>query len=107
MSVKMELKKLIRTGQGRIILRGKTLIEKKAEKNSIVITEIPYQLSKSRLIEEIADLVNKGKIENIADLRDESDQEGLRIVIELKTNSDSELVLNNLFKFTSCRQAIG
>lgn len=95
------IKEAYQTGQGRIILRGKTFIEKKGRKEHIVITEIPYQISKSRLIEEIADLVNKGKIENIADLRDESDQEGLRIVIELKTNSDSELVLNNLFKFTS------
>ncbi|HOA41029.1 MAG: DNA gyrase subunit A [Halanaerobiales bacterium] len=95
------IKEAYRTGQGRIILRGKTLIEKKGRKEQIVITEIPYQLSKSRLIEEIADLANKGKIDNIADLRDESDQEGLRIVIELKSNADSDLILNRLFKFTS------
>lgn len=95
------IREAYQTGQGRIILRGKTAIEKKGRKEQIVITEIPYQISKSRLIEEIADLVNKGKLENIADLRDESDQEGMRIVIELKANTDSELVLNNLFKFTS------
>ncbi|MFW6306239.1 MAG: DNA gyrase subunit A [Bacillota bacterium] len=90
-----------KTGKGKIILRATTEIEKKGRKEQLVITEIPYQLSKSRLIEEIANVVNKGKINTISDLRDESDQEGLRIVIELKSSADNELVLNRLYKYTS------
>lgn len=90
-----------RTGKGKIILRAATKLEKNGKRKQIVITEIPYQLNKSRLIEEIADLVNNGKIDSISDLRDESDQEGLRIVIELKPNTDTDLVLNRLYKFTS------
>lgn len=90
-----------KTGKGKLILRATTKIEKVGKKKQIVITEIPYQLNKSRLIEEIAEMYNKGKIENISDLRDESDQEGLRIVIELKSNAVSELVLNQLYKYTS------
>lgn len=90
-----------KTGKGKIILRATTNVEKIGRKKAIIITEIPYQLNKSRLIEEIADVVNKGKVENISDLRDESDQEGLRIVVELKNTADSELVLNRLYKYTS------
>lgn len=94
-----------RTGKGKIILRAKTEEEKVGRKKQIIITEIPYQLNKSRLIEEIADVVNKGKVENISDLRDESDKDGLRIVIELKSNTDSELVLNRLYKYTSLQSS--
>jgi len=90
-----------RTGKGKIILRATTKIENNGRRKQIVITEIPYQLNKSRLIEEIADMVNNGKIDSISDLRDESDQEGLRIVIELKANTETELVLNRLYKYTS------
>jgi len=90
-----------RTGKGKIILRANTELEKSGRKTNIIVTEIPYQLNKSRLIEEIADVVNKGKVENISDLRDESDKDGLRIVIELKSNADSELILNRLYKYTS------
>ncbi len=90
-----------KTGKGKLTLRGTTEVEKIKRKKQLIITEIPYQVNKSRLIEEIADMVNKGKIENISDLRDESDQDGLRIVIELKTGADSELVLNRLYKYTS------
>lgn len=95
------IKEAYRSGKGKITLRGTTKIEKVNRKKQIIITEIPYQVNKSRLIEEIADMVNKGKIANITDLRDESDQDGLRIVIELKTGADSELVLNRLYKYTS------
>lgn len=90
-----------RTGKGKITLRANTEIEKNGRKEQIIINEIPYQLNKTRLIEEIAEIVNKGKIESISDLRDESDKDGLRIVIELKSNADSALVLNRLYKFTS------
>ncbi|QTL98328.1 DNA gyrase subunit A [Iocasia frigidifontis] len=90
-----------KTGKGKIILRAKTKIEKKGKKTNIIITEIPYQLNKSRLIEEIADLVNSGKIDGISDLRDETDQEGIRVVIELKANTDTELILNRLYKYSS------
>ena len=86
-----------KTGKGKIILRAKARIDKIGRKPQIVITEIPYQLNKSHLIEEIADTVNKGKIQNISDLRDESDKDGLRIVIELKTNTDADLILNQLY----------
>jgi len=89
------------TGKGKLTLRAKTVIENSGRHKQIIITEIPYQLNKTRLIEEIANLVNNGKVENISDLRDESDREGLRIVIELKTAADSKLVLNRLYKFTS------
>lgn len=94
-----------KTGKGKIILRAKTEVEKSGRKKNIIVSEIPYQLNKSRLIEEIAELVNKGKINNISDLRDESDQDGLRIVIELKSGADSDLVLNRLYKFTSLQSS--
>ncbi|MEJ6950602.1 DNA gyrase subunit A [Natronospora cellulosivora (SeqCode)] len=94
-----------KTGKGKIILRAKTKLEKVRRKTNIIITEIPYQLNKSRLIEEIADVVNKGKVDNISDLRDESDKDGLRIVIELKANSDTELILNRLYKYTSLQNS--
>ncbi|MFW6035814.1 MAG: DNA gyrase subunit A [Halothermotrichaceae bacterium] len=95
------IKKAYKTGKGKIILRAATDIEKSGRKKQIIITEIPYQLNKSKLIEEIADLVNSGKINKISDLRDESDQDGLRVVIELKSNTDTDLLLNRLYKYTS------
>ena len=94
-----------RTGKGRIILRGKTKLEQQGRKKRIIITEIPYQLNKTRLIEEIAETVNNGKIDSISDLRDESDQEGLRIVLDLKTDVDTQLVLNRLYKYTSLQNS--
>lgn len=97
-----EIKKAYRTGKGRITLRGKTKIEKRSRNcESIVITEIPYQLNKSKLIEEIADTVKKGKVDNVTNVRDESDQDGLRIVIELKSKANTEIILNRLYKYTS------
>ncbi len=90
------------TGTGRITVRAKAEIENKGKsKEQIIITEIPYQLQKTKLIEEIADAVNKEKVNNISDIRDESDRDGMRIVIELKTNSNSNIVLNQLYKYTS------
>ncbi len=99
---KEEILKAYKTGKGKITLRAKANIEKTASgrKEQIIVTEIPYQLNKAKLIEEIAELVNKGKIENVSDLRDETDQNGMRIVIELKNGSDSGLILNQLYKYS-------
>lgn len=99
------IKSAYQTGKGKIILRAKSKLEKSGRHQNIIITEIPYQLNKSKLIEEIADLVNKGKINSVADLRDESDKQGIRIVIELKSNGDPELTLNRLYKYTSMQSS--
>jgi DNA gyrase subunit A len=98
-----------RTGRGAILMRAKASIEsaKKGDKQSIVITEIPYQVNKARLIEKIADLVGEKTIEGISDLRDESDREGMRIVIELKRGEVPEVILNNLYKHTQLQQSFG
>ncbi|MBW4827747.1 MAG: DNA gyrase subunit A [Clostridiaceae bacterium] len=96
-----EIKKAYRTGRGKVIVRAKTEIEDFGKnRNRIVVTELPYQVNKARLIEKIADLVRDKKIEGISDLRDESDKEGMRIVIELKRDAIPKVVLNNLFKQT-------
>src|SRR5687768_16385295 len=98
-----------RTGRGAILMRAKASIEsaKKGDKQSIVITEIPYQVNKARLIEKIADLVGEKIIEGISDLRDESDREGMRVVIELKRGEVPEVILNNLYKHTQLQQSFG
>ncbi|MCK8827884.1 DNA gyrase subunit A [Natroniella acetigena] len=96
------IKKAYRTGKGKITLRGKSKIEAAGRgRKKIVITEIPYQLNKSKLIEAIADTVRKEKIDNIRDVRDESDRDGLRIVIDLKRNANPDIILNRLYKYTS------
>ncbi|KIM03804.1 MAG: DNA gyrase subunit A [Sulfurovum sp. AS07-7] len=95
------------TGRGRIKVRAKTHIEQKANKEIIVIDELPYQVNKSRLIENIAQLVKDKQIEGISELRDESDREGIRVVIELKRDAMSEIVLNNLFKSTQMQITFG
>ena len=95
------------TGRGRIKLRAKTHIEKKANREIIVIDELPYQVNKARLIENIANLVKDKMIEGISEIRDESDREGIRVVIELKRDAMSEIVLNNLFKQTSMQTTFG
>ena len=98
-----------RNGRGTILLRARSTYEhsKKGDKTSIVVTEIPYQVNKAKLIERIADLVREKTIEGVADLRDESDREGLRIVIELKRGEVPEVVLNNLYKHTSLQTSYG
>lgn len=96
-----------RTGRGRIKIRAKTHIEKKANKDIIVIDELPYQTNKARLIEQIAELVKEKQIEGISEVRDESDREGIRVVIELKREAMSEIVLNNLFKSTTMESTFG
>ncbi|EAH8440854.1 DNA gyrase subunit A [Campylobacter coli] len=96
-----------RTGRGRVKIRAKTHIEKKSNKDIIVIDELPYQTNKARLIEQIAELVKEKQIEGILEVRDESDREGIRVVIELKREAMSEIVLNNLFKSTTMESTFG
>ncbi len=98
-----------RTGRGTITLRARAKIEeqKKGEKLSIVVTEIPYQVNKARLLEKIAELVQAKVIEGIADLRDESDREGMRIAIDLRRGEVPEVILNNLFKHTPLQTTFG
>ncbi|WP_027309369.1 DNA gyrase subunit A [Caloramator sp. ALD01] len=88
------------TGRGRITVRAKAEIEEEKGKHRIIVTEIPYQVNKAKLIEDIAELVKDKKIEGISDLRDESDREGMRIVIELKRDANPNVVLNLLYKHT-------
>jgi len=95
------------TGRGRIKVRAKTHIEKKGNRDVIVIDELPYQVNKARLIENIANLVKDKMIDGVSEIRDESDREGIRIVIELKKDAMSEIVLNNLFKQTSMQTTFG
>jgi DNA gyrase subunit A len=97
------------TGRGSITVRAKALIEPspKTDRVSIVVTEIPYQVNKAKLLEKIADLVRDKTIEGISDLRDESDREGLRIVIDLRRGEPAEVVLNNLYKHTPLQTSFG
>ncbi len=97
------------TGKGIISLRARAMIERgrKTERDRIVITEIPYQLNKGRLLENIADLVNDKKLGGIADIRDESDREGMRIVIEIRKGEFPEVILNNLYKHTALQTSFG
>ncbi len=98
-----------KTGRGRIYVRAKADIEidERTNRESIIISEIPYQLNKSRLIEKIAELVKDKKLEGIAELRDESDKDGMRIVIDLKRGEISEVVLNNLYAQTQMQSVFG
>ncbi|MDP3040513.1 MAG: DNA gyrase subunit A, partial [Deltaproteobacteria bacterium] len=97
------------TGKGTIQLRARALIErqKRTEREAVVITELPYQVNKARLLEKIAELVQEKRIEGISDLRDESDREGMRIVIELKREAVAQVVLNQLFKHTQMQVTFG
>ncbi|MBC2851062.1 DNA gyrase subunit A [Cetobacterium sp. 8H] len=96
------------TGRGRVRVRGKIEIEEaKNGRQSLIINEIPYQLNKSSLIEKIANLVKEKKIVGISDLRDESDRDGIRVVIELKKGEEPELVLNSLYKYTELQTTFG
>ena len=98
-----------KTGRGVIRLRARALIEKNArnDRESIVITELPYQVNKANLIEKIAELVRDKKIAGISDLRDESDREGIRMVIDLKRDENSAIILNQLYKFTQMETSFG
>jgi len=103
------IKSAYTTGKGIIILRAKATIERggKHERDRIVITEIPYLVNKSKLLEDTAKLVNSKKIEGIADIRDESDREGMRAVIEIKRGEYPEVILNNLYKHTALQTSFG
>ncbi len=99
------IRETFKTGRGSITMRGVANIEQikssgRAEKDAVIITELPFQTNKAALIERIADLVNEKKLEGISDIRDESDRDGMRIVIELKRDAYPQVVLNNLFKLT-------
>ncbi|MBX4271700.1 DNA gyrase subunit A [Clostridium estertheticum] len=101
------IKSAYETGRGRILVRAKTDIEENKGRNAIIVTELPYQVNKAKLIEGIADLVKDKKIDGISDLRDESDREGMRIVIELKRDANPNIVLNRLFKHTRMQDTFG
>ncbi len=96
------------TGRGKITLRGRAQIEEKANgRFQIIVTEIPYMVNKARLIENIADLVKDKRIEGISDLNDESNREGMRIVIELKREANPQVVLNQLYRYTQLQDTVG
>jgi len=102
------IREYFKTGRGRLVLRARANIERqKSGKESIIVTEIPYQINKANLLEKIADLVTNKVIEGISDLRDESDREGMRIVIELKKETPAEITLNQLFKLTQMQSTFG
>lgn len=102
------VKEAYKTGRGKILIRAKANIETlKSGKENIVITELPYQVNKAALIEKIAELVKEGKIDDISDIRDESDRDGLRVVIELKRDAQPEVVLNQLYKHTNMQVTFG
>lgn len=95
------IKQAYKTGKGRFVIRGKVRVEDiKSGRKAIIITEIPYQVNKSVLLEKIARLAREKKIEGISDLRDESDKDGIRVVIELKRDANPDVILNNLYKYT-------
>src|SRR5690606_34180438 len=90
------------TGRGRVVMRAKAEIEAlKNGREQIIVTEIPYQVNKSNMIERTAELVNEKKIEGISAIRDESDRQGMRIVYEIKREANASVVLNNLYKYTA------
>ncbi len=98
------------TGRGRVVIRSKTHIEpigKNGEREAIIVDEIPYQVNKAKLVEKIGELVREKQIEGIAELRDESDKDGTRIVIELKRNENAEVILNQLYKLTQLQDTFG
>lgn len=102
------VKEALLTGRGRVVIRAKANIETlKNDRENIVITEIPYQVNKAALIEKIADLVREGKIDDISNIRDESDRDGMRIVVELKRDAQPAVVLNQLFKHTQMQVTFG
>ena len=101
------IRKAYETGKGIIIIRAKSEIEEHNGRQRIVVTEIPYQVNKSNLITKIADLVRNKQIEGISDLRDETDLNGIRIVIEIKKEANANVVLNNLYKFSQLQSSYG
>jgi DNA gyrase subunit A len=106
---KASIRQAYLTGRGSLLMRALAAVEidKRSSRASIIVREIPYQVNKARLIERMAELVNDKRIEGISDLRDESDRDGMRIVIELKRDAEPRIVLNQLFKMTQMQQSYG
>ena len=102
------IKSAYSTGRGRVVMRGKANIEELDNgKEKIIITELPYQVNKANLVEKIAELVRDKKLEGISDLRDESDKDGIRVVVECKRDAIGEVILNNLYKYTALQDTFG
>jgi DNA gyrase subunit A len=104
------IREAYRTGRGRVMVRARVAIEadeKRGGRQSIIVTELPYQVNKARLLEKIAELVREGKIEGISELRDESDKSGMRMVIELKRGEVADVILNNLYQHTALQSVFG
>ncbi|NIM49840.1 MAG: DNA gyrase subunit A [Gemmatimonadales bacterium] len=102
------IKECYDTGRGRIVMRARAQVEERASgKQQIVVTEIPFQVNKARLIEQVADLVRRKKVSDIADLRDESDRDGMRVVVELRRDANPTVVLNQLYKHTQMQATFG
>ncbi|MBV7275766.1 DNA gyrase subunit A [Clostridium sp. PL3] len=101
------IKSAYETGRGKVIVRAKTDIEEENGRSKIIVTELPYQVNKARLIENMAELVKDKRLEGISDLRDESDRDGMRIVIELKRDANPNVVLNQLYKHTKMQDTFG
>jgi DNA gyrase subunit A len=102
-----DILKMYKEGRGKLTVRAKTNIEREKNKRQIIVTEIPYQLNKTTLMEQIANLINSKRVEGISDLRDESDKDGIRIVLELKRDVQAEIILNRLHKHTSMETTFG
>lgn len=102
------IKSAFETGRGSVVMRGKTHIEEiRNDRQAIIVTEVPYQVNKASMIEKMAELVREKRIEGISDLRDESDRQGYRVVIELKRDAVAEVVLNQLFRYTQLQTSFG
>ncbi len=101
------IKEAYLTGRGKILVRAKAAIEVNANRESIIITELPYQVNKARLVEKIGSLVGEKKIEGIYDIRDESDRNGVRVVIDLKKDANSNVILNQLYKYSQMQESFG
>src|ERR1700741_1874975 len=100
--------KAYKNGRGSFQVRAKAAIEQRGkDRQDIVITELPYQVNKARLIENIAGLIQNKKIDGIADIRDESDRDGMRIVIEVKRDEEPQIILNKLYKLTQMQESFG
>ncbi len=101
------IKQAYRTGRGKILVRAKATIETLGNRETIIITELPYQVNKSRLVEKIGSLVGEKKVEGIYDIRDESDRNGVRVVIELKKDANPNVILNQLYKYSQMQESFG
>src|SRR6185295_1513230 len=100
------VKEALMTGRGKVVIRARSTIETAPSgKESIIVTEVPYQVNKADMIKRTADLVNEKKIEGITDIRDESDRDGIRIVYEIRRDAISNVVLNNLYKHTALQSS--